>query len=152
MLKDRLEAKIRKDSNTGCWEFTGHRNEHGYGYIWDREKGGKTRAHRASYQTYVGEIPDGMLVCHECDNPGCVNPDHLFLGTQSDNMRDAVKKGRASTDNLSVFNRKICEEDVSRIRKAHLSGARQKDIAEGYGLSASSVSLIVNGRRWKDVV
>jgi hypothetical protein len=90
-LKPRFEANIRKTES--CWLWTGMLTDGGYGVISDHQK--KTRAHRASYALYVGPIPEGMHVLHRCDNPPCVNPKHLFLGTHIDNMRDMESKGRA---------------------------------------------------------
>lgn len=81
----------------GCWEWTGSRNTAGYGVI--SSKGRKRMAHRVSYEIANGPIPDGMLVCHRCDNPKCVRPDHLFLGTSRDNAQDAASKGRVSNQN-----------------------------------------------------
>jgi len=84
--------------SSGCWEWTGVRSGSGYGRIQTRgrSKGAFVRAHRLSWEMHCGPIPDGFMVLHSCDNRGCVNPDHLFLGTQSDNMRDMSAKGRAS--------------------------------------------------------
>jgi len=88
----RLKARtIEKD---GCWEWTLHRNHSGYGLT---HIGGKTRyAHRLMWEEVNGKIPEGMYVCHKCDNPSCINPDHLFLGTQLENMQDMVRKGRSA--------------------------------------------------------
>lgn len=90
-LADRFWPKVRKSD--GCWEWTRATTTHGYGKfsvataVWDR-------AHRVAWKLTNGPIPDGMFVCHHCDNPLCVRPDHLFLGTHGDNMRDASTKGR----------------------------------------------------------
>ncbi len=82
------------EPNTGCWLWTGSRNQKGYG--WSRIQGISTRmAHRISWLLHRGDIPEGVLVCHKCDTPSCVNPDHLFLGTQKDNLLDMSRKGRS---------------------------------------------------------
>lgn len=78
-------------TESGCWEWTGWR-AHGYGYFF--HEGKDQRAHRVSYELFVGSIPDGLVVMHSCDNRPCVNPDHLSVGTQADNVRDMVAKGR----------------------------------------------------------
>ena len=87
---DRIRAKVSIDKRTDCWNWTGA-TANGYGVL---NFGGQVRAHRLAYETFVGPIPDGLLVCHRCDNPRCVNPGHLFVGTNSDNTRDMVSKGR----------------------------------------------------------
>ncbi len=87
-----------KVKDSGCWEWTGRRDDHGYGFIRQGRGGLKSKrypAHRMAFDWFKGGIPEGMLVLHECDNPPCVNPDHLRLGTQADNMRDMKMKGRA---------------------------------------------------------
>ena len=89
--KIRFESKIEKMPN-GCWIWTGTKDLKGYGAI--RFNGKMHKSHRVAYEIYVGEIPKGMLCCHHCDVPSCCNPDHLFIGTNSDNMRDMYKKGR----------------------------------------------------------
>jgi hypothetical protein len=91
-VRIRLEQYREVNEVTGCWEWTKSRGEKGYGQIWVVDK--FIRVSRAAYEEYVGPIPEGMLVCHHCDNPPCFNPDHLFVGTQSDNIKDCVAKGR----------------------------------------------------------
>lgn len=86
----RFDAKVVRSDN--CWEWTGSRNDFGYGLFY--LKGDQVRAHRYSYERAFGAVPDGLYVLHKCDNPKCVRPDHLFLGTLVDNSRDMVSKGR----------------------------------------------------------
>jgi hypothetical protein len=81
---------------SGCWEWTRGKSSR-YGYVWYKGRG--DLAHRISYAFHIGEIPHGMEVCHKCDNPPCVNPDHLFLGTRQDNALDCVRKGRYNNQN-----------------------------------------------------
>jgi len=89
-LEERFWPKVDKTGD--CWLWTGWRNDEGYGYI--RDVGRIVRAHRASYELTQGAIPEGMMVLHKCDNPPCVRPDHLRLGTNGDNMIDMYSKGR----------------------------------------------------------
>ncbi len=91
-LPERIEFYSIPEPNSGCWLWTGSLTSGGYGCCW--WDGKQTNAHRFSWLAYRGEIPSGQLVLHKCDMPSCVNPDHLFLGTAADNMRDMVAKGR----------------------------------------------------------
>ena len=90
--KRRFESKYIPEPNSGCWLWTGSLVGWGYGRFASKHR---TNAHRMSYMIYCEPIPDNMLVCHKCDVPSCVNPDHLFLGTTIDNINDKVRKGRA---------------------------------------------------------
>lgn len=93
-LRDRLIEKLAEAPN-GCLEFTGKRQKTGYGHIGSGGKHGQTLlAHRVAWEVANGPIPDGLLVCHHCDNPPCCNPEHMFLGTKSDNAVDCIRKGR----------------------------------------------------------
>ena len=88
---DRFLDRVQKQES-GCWVWTGANNGLGYGVMRLGLK--QVYAHRFSYEQFVSPIPDGLCICHKCDNPRCVNPDHLFLGTQKDNMQDCSRKGR----------------------------------------------------------
>lgn len=91
-IKDRLFELSTPEPNSGCWLWSGRANRRGYGVLYVRGK--NLFAHRVSYEEHRGPIPPGLLVCHKCDNPPCINPDHLFVGTQSDNLTDMHRKKR----------------------------------------------------------
>lgn len=139
---ERIEAfweKVNKSGN--CWEWLGVKNSKGYGYL--KNEGHMTSAHRFVYELKVGPI--GVLhVCHHCDNPGCVNPDHLFLGTQKDNMQDCVKKGRINQRGEKNNNCKLTDVEVMRIRERAGSCPQQVFVAE-YGMSSGYISEIIAG-------
>lgn len=112
-------------------------------------KNGKYRlAHRVAYELFIGPIPEGLVVCHRCDIPLCVNPSHLFLGTPMDNQRDKIKKGRQAKGAKSGTP-KLTEQDIREIRAA--SGSQQS-IADRYGCSQVRVSQIKRGKGWRHVL
>ena len=139
----RFWARVNKTSNIEeCWEWTGVKNSNGYGKISINNV--YVKAHRLSWELYhKKEIPANLLVCHSCDNPSCVNPHHLWLGTQKDNMQDAIKKGRFK------FNYKLTEEDVLNIRKEYAEGkTTQIELAEKYNVTKSAIHRIIVRRTW----
>ncbi len=125
----------------GCWCF----NRKSGGYASFRLDGRSMGAHRASYLLHKGEIPPGLYVLHKCDNPLCVNPEHLFLGTQQENSDDKFAKGRGMEGDRHR-NRKIDAATADLIRKA---GGTQQWIADWFGISRSQVSRIKNGVNWR---
>jgi len=116
------------------------------------------KAHRLSWEIHNGPIPEGGVICHHCDNPPCVNPAHLFMGTQKDNIADRQGKGRSrgGTDGNGLDYRgtanpnvKLSEEDVRAIEMAVRAGKRQEDVAAWFGVSHATVSNIFRHRSWK---
>ena len=143
---------VKVSNPQDCWLWSGGKKENGnglwYGIFWDDNK--IIKAHRFSWKIKNGEIPKGKLVCHRCDNPLCVNPSHLFLGTYLDNNRDASNKGRHAFGERvpgSVLN----DEKVRQIRKLRSEGKTQRAIAETIGAKESTVQAVVEGRSWKHV-
>lgn len=149
-LEDRYWEKVIKHGPNECWEWTGAKNKKGYGLIGRGGRGdGNERAHRVSWMIHYGPIPEGMFVCHKCDNPECSNPHHLFLGTVQDNNADMVRKGRHVNGECSYS--KLTKAEVVEIRKRYQSGkASQYKLADEYNVSRSLIGMIVNGERWKD--
>lgn len=122
-----------------CWTVTGYQNPHN-GYINIRRE----KAHRIAYELAYGPIPEGMKVCHRCDNPRCVNPDHLFLGSQKTNIHDCIHKSRRN-----AFGRqKLHPSDVRQIRQQLAMGWRQWEIAARFGVTRSAIASIATGATW----
>lgn len=134
-----LKAKLIRFriAEGACWIWQGAKNKKGYGFT-SLPGGKKITAHRASYIVFRGEIPTGMLVCHKCDNPSCVNPDHLFLGTAQDNTSDMIKKGR--------IHLVIPKSEIDAMRKDYETGEYSKiSIARKYGRERQGVGRILRG-------
>lgn len=135
----------RVTKSDGCWEWSGARLPSGYGVISTRARsGGNTLAHRISWELHNGQIPNGLLVCHTCDNPPCVNPDHLFLGTGADNSQDMSAKGRTAK---AVT--KLTPEKVQAIRNRHANGETVHDLAREFDVTPPTISEAVQRITWK---
>jgi hypothetical protein len=135
-----------------CWEWEGGRSKAGYGKILGPPPARKTLlAHRVAWEAHNAEpIPPGLMVCHSCDNPCCVNPSHLFLGSHLDNMADMVRKGRASAQRgAAAAASKLAERDILAIRQAGAAGIAQASIASRFNTTRSNVSAILRGKTWK---
>lgn len=155
-IKERLMKNIKLNPYSDCWEWQGSKRC-GYGrtIIGSRKDGSRKSisAHRLSYQIYVGEIPEGYEICHKCDNPSCINPDHLFAGTRQDNIDDRERKHRNVV--------KIGEEQPrSKLTKKAVKDARHDHIVNGvsfmalarkYGVSKKTIQNAINGVTWKCV-
>ena len=146
-LPERFEQKVELIPFTTCHWWAGGLDTHGYGQF--SVDGKANLAHRVSYELYKGAVTDGLQVLHTCDQPLCVNPDHLFLGTHQDNMDDKVKKGRQSAL-IGERNPKavLTEGDVREIRA---SGKSQKDLANEYGVGQTAISRVLLRQSWKHV-
>jgi len=126
-----------------CWEWTKGRVEQGYGRL---SVGlGEVRAHRLSFEIAFGPIPEGLMVCHHCDNPPCCNPSHLFVGTNTDNMADMATKGR-SLQGTRHHKAKLTDDDVRAIRA---DCRMQIEIAPAYGVTQGLIGMIKRGEVWK---
>jgi hypothetical protein len=122
----------------------------GYGLA-HYDRGKKTTAHRVAWAIHTGELPPSDLqVCHRCDNPPCVNPDHLFLGTRAENMADMVAKGRSARGERAWMS-PLTEADVLEIVRLSDTDLSQREIGERFGITQSSVAQIVHGKSWGHV-
>lgn len=150
----RFWSHVRRSD--GCWEWVGARNWAGYGVI--RVAGRQTRAHRIAYQLVIGPIPSGMNVLHSCDNPPCVRPEHLRVGTQRDNLADAQERGRKFTPFRGRNQRgsanqgaRLTEADIPVIRARLAASERHHEIAADYGVNRATISQVARGFSWGHV-
>lgn len=142
---------IRCDS--GCWEWQAARTSAGYGHF-TPTKGVRSYAHRFAWQEVNGPIPEGMHICHKCDNPRCCNPDHLFLGTHLDNIRDRQSKGRTRTGTLRGEDHpsaKFTAEEIRSIRARAAAGETRTALARELNVTIACISLITLRRHYKEV-
>jgi len=144
-LEERFWAKVDKHGPNGCWNWTAGEDGCGYGRI--KVNGKMAYAHRVSWELTNGPIPEGMQVLHHCDNPSCVNPAHLFLGTVADNSRDMVSKERQARGEAHS-QAKLTEQEVYEIRALLKAGYPQREIASAYDVDYRTINDIKTGKTW----
>lgn len=149
--QDRFWVKVEKTD--GCWLWTAYRNPQGYGMVNTRTRI-PVLAHRASFFIATGIDPGDQCVCHKCDNPPCVNPDHLFLGSLADNNADMLAKGRASGGSfpgeMAPWS-KLTEDDVRIIRSEYAFHGGGRKAAKRFGVTTSTISCIQRGKTWTHI-
>ena len=150
-LLERLLSRMAPEPTSGCWLWLGGTDSSGYGSI---RVGDKTKStHRLSYELHRGPIPDGLRVCHKCDVPSCINPDHFFLGTDADNAHDRDRKGRLvpapPMPGQAHANAKLSDADVLEMRRRVSSGvATPREEAQRLGITFVAACKILRGAAW----
>ena len=159
--QERFWQKVSKERD--CWEWTANKNNKGYGMFSYRPiRRHKVLAHRLSYEWAKGSIPEGMCVLHTCDNPGCVNPEHHWLGNKSDNAKDMHAKGRWSMDpskyqtpphfqGAGCWNAKLTDALVKKYRKQLAEGKPLRQLARDTGLDRKTLMAMRDRKSWKHV-
>ena len=146
---ERFWEKVAKGGHDECWEWTGAKWRSGYGIV--RINGRRHRVHRVAYEFAVGPIPDGLNVCHTCDNPPCCNPAHLFLASHAENMADMAAKGRQrGPSGESHHKAKLTVAIVRTIREWAPTGWPQRDLAAAFGVSQTTIGRILRRETWKE--
>lgn len=158
--ESRFWSKVRV-AQSGCWEWSGPTfDERGYGAF--TVDGGTRRAHRVAWTTLHGPIADGLCVCHHCDNPSCVNPQHLFLGTQQENVADRDAKGRQAVGARNGrytkpertprgkrhWHSRVMPEMAAEIRQRYADGTPITALAPAYGVGTSTIWRVVSNQHW----
>jgi len=173
-VMNRFLSKVEKPANgIGCWIWKGAISHNGYGFFKCRNK--QLKSHRFAYEAFHGPIPDGLLVCHECDNRACVNPAHLFVGTQKENIADMDRKGRAPNRAANAHylpkaiaklaahpelrargerqaQAKLTENQVREIRALYAAGTHSYSaLKKQFGMGQSAIASIVRRQTWKHI-
>lgn len=149
---ERFNELFARAGDDECWLWRGGRNAAGYGQFYENGVHIPKMAHRISFMYFRGHVPRGLCVCHKCDNPPCVNPSHLFLGTNLDNARDSIKKGRNQHGD-SHCHAKLTSAAVRRIRAEYKPRINsQSMLARQYGCTQTAIFCVLNGKTWSHVV
>jgi len=157
-VKKRLRGSVIMNKN-GCWIWQKQLHYHyPYGITTFTENGRKSKqpAHRVSYKVFVGKIPKGLYILHQCDEPRCINPDHLHAGTQKQNMKEMRERNRANDKSRGKKGSKhgmskLTEEDIPKIKELYKSGMSGTKIAKIYGVNNTMIYFILNGKNWTHV-
>ena len=148
ILRKRIIEKSCKCEKTDCWNWIKYKNKDGRAQCYFI--GNKTlNASRVSYIAFKGNIPEGLLVCHICDNPSCVNPEHLFIGTNKDNADDKVNKNRSACG--EKISTKLKNEMILEIRELSKNGMTQQNIAKKYNVCQTTIGSIILRKTWKHI-
>lgn len=148
---DQFSRFVNPEPNTGCWLWVGASDYDGYGICSTHFINGKkfTRAHRASYATHKGDFDSKLLVCHTCDNPACVNPDHLFLGNHLDNVTDCTKKNRR---HIGAKHSKLNSFEVLEIRHRYVyEYCTHEDLAKDYNVCRQTITAVLGRKIWQHI-
>lgn len=147
MIKSTTKQRFYENVNLNMM-WVGRIDKDGYGRLFNGQK--KIGAHRFSYELHNGKIPKGMCVLHSCDNPACVNPEHLHLGTNYENIQERVKRNR-SAQGEKVNTSKLTSKDVIEIRNKHKNGLSIRDLMDEYGVKRTAISYIIHKINWKHI-
>lgn len=153
-IEERFWSKVDIKPQSECWNWKGTKDPKGYGGFYLRkDKQHQFKSHRIAYQLTFGEIPEGLCICHKCDNPSCCNPNHLFLGSKSDNNHDAIQKGRAVyVSGERIKSSKLTSQQVIEIKRLSALGHSGRELAHQYRVDRSTIYRILYGISWKTVV
>lgn len=146
---ERFWKNVKRDVRTGCLEWQKSCSGNGYGQLWTGQS--NNSAHTVAYSIHYGEIPDGMMVRHKCDNRKCANPDHLELGTNKQNMEDRSNRGHdkiVTYGGEQHFNAQLTDDDVIKMREMAGMGRTALDISKKFNVSLSAASRAISGHTW----
>lgn len=148
--EQRLWSRVKPNADTECWEWLALKDKDGYGRFYIGKK--NLLAHRVAYAAYYKIDPGNLLVCHRCDNPSCVNPAHLWLGSNADNLADMKNKGRSHSCRGERGSRTVLTpSDVYQIRELVSSGLTHRQAGRAVGIGKSQVGRIMRGEQWAHI-